>query len=242
MSLFSRRRRDSGTAPAQTSAAPAADGGQPPAPAGRDGAGHGPWDVTEVAGDVAQVPRLDAGALLVPVRPQMQVRMEMDKSSARVIAVNLGLHGSALQIQPFAAPRTAGIWDELRGEIRASITRQGGTVEDVAGPFGRELLARLPVRAADGSTGHRPARFIGVDGPRWFVRGVMTGRGAVDPDAAAELEHVLADVVVVRGSEPRAPRDLLALRGPGAAPSQEPSPAPAAADILRRGPEITEVR
>ncbi len=243
MSIFSRRRRGEEVTGHGASEAPT--GEDVPAavpPEGRDGAGHGPWDVDEVAGEVAQVERMDVGSLQVPLRPGMQVRMEMDKTSSRVIAVNLGLDGSALQVQAFAAPRTSGIWEELRAEIGASVTRQGGTAEEVAGPFGRELLARLPVRAPDGRTGHRPARFLGIDGPRWFVRGVMTGRGAVDPEAAADLEHVLADVVVVRGSEPRAPRDLLALHAPGSTTAAAPSPASAEPDLLRRGPEITEVR
>ena len=32
-------------------------------------------------------------------------------------AVVLALGGSALELRAFAAPRTAGIWDELRGDI-----------------------------------------------------------------------------------------------------------------------------
>ena len=118
-------------------------------------------------------------------------------------------------------------------------------VDDLPGPFGRELLARLPVRTAEGRTGHRPARFIGHDGPRWFLRGVLTGRAAIEPQDAAELEDVFADVVVVRGSQPRAPRDLLPLVVPGQRKTVPPEGAPAdgrpALDPLTRGPEITEI-
>lgn len=201
--------------------------------------GRGPWDVD----DVPELgPRLDLGALRVPGRQGMQLRMEMERDGSRVIAANVALSGSALQLQAFAAPRTSGIWDELRAEIAASITAQGGTADDVPGPFGRELVARLPIRTADGQPGHRPARFIGIDGPRWFLRAVVTGRAAVDPEAAGEIEGVVADVVVVRGTEARAPRELLPLHLPGrpsagAAPGAEPAP-PAAPS---RGPEITEV-
>lgn len=198
---------------------------------------RGPWDVADVPEVGA---RLDLGALRVPGRQGMQVRMEMEKDGSRVVAANIGLDGSALQVQAFAAPRTTGIWDELRAEIAASITKQGGTADDVPGPFGRELLARLPIRTAEGATGHRPARFIGVDGPRWFLRAVLTGRAAVDPDAAVELEAVVAEIVVVRGTDARAPRELLPLHLPGRPPTPV-APAPVT-DPLRRGPEITEVR
>ena len=124
---------------------------------------RGPWDVEEVPdrGD-----RIDVGALWLPRREGMQLRMEVDKTSRAITAAALAIHGSTLQLQVFAAPRSEGIWDEIRGEIAESVTRQGGTVDDLPGPFGRELLARLPVRTAEGRTGHRPVRFLGFDGPR----------------------------------------------------------------------------
>lgn len=204
--------------------------------------GHGPWDVEEVP-ELGN--RVDLGALRVPMRRGLQVRMELERKTRRVVAVNLGLEGSALQVQAFAAPRSAGLWDDLREELAASIAKQGGASEEQQGPFGTELLARLPVRTADGRSGHRPARFIGIDGPRWFLRGVLTGKAAVDPEAARAMEDLLADVVVVRGHEARAPRDLLALHMPGK-PGQEVSPAAATRPTIDlaspRGPEITEVR
>jgi hypothetical protein len=178
--------------------------------AARPGAG-GPWDVSEVDGLGR---RLDLGSVWLPGVVGMELRMEVDKSTNQVTGVAVGLAGSALQVQAFAAPRTEGIWDEIRAEIAESVTKQGGAVDEVPGPFGRELLARLPVRTPEGRTGHRPARFIGHDGPRWFVRGVLTGAAAVDPAQAAALEALFADIVVVRGTEARAPRDLLALRLP----------------------------
>ena len=141
--------------------------------------------------------------------------MEIDKATNVVSAASILLDGSSLQVQAFAAPRTEGIWDEIRAEIAESVTQQGGSADDLPGPFGRELLARLPVRTPEGRTGHRPARFIGADGPRWFVRGVITGRAAVDPAAATALEQLFAGIVVVRGTDARPPRDLLTLRLPG---------------------------
>ncbi|GIG38058.1 DUF3710 domain-containing protein [Cellulomonas pakistanensis] len=201
----------------------------------------GPWDSGE---EVPAGPRVDLGALRLPGVHGMELRMEIDKKSGTVTAVGVTIDGSTLQMQAFAAPRTDGIWDEIREEIGESVRKQGGAVDDVPGPFGRELLARLPVRTPEGRTGHRPARFVGVDGPRWFLRGVITGRAAVDEAAAAQLEDLFRRTVVVRGTEARAPRDLLALTLPDQAAAPKPPVEPAAPtfDPLQRGPEITEIR
>ncbi|MEZ0447782.1 DUF3710 domain-containing protein [Cellulomonas sp. ICMP 17802] len=206
----------------------------------------GPWDASEVDDDL---PRVDLGAILIPGVPGMELRMEIDKATDVVSAASILLDGSSLQVQAFAAPRTEGIWDEIRAEIAESVTQQGGSADDLPGPFGRELLARLPVRTPEGRTGHRPARFLGADGPRWFVRGVMTGRAAVDPAAAVALEQLFAGIVVVRGTDARPPRDLLTLRLPGpgtpnleSAGTQVEEPVAPDFDPLTRGPEITEIR
>ncbi|WP_315097460.1 DUF3710 domain-containing protein [uncultured Cellulomonas sp.] len=212
----------------------------------------GPWDASQIDDDL---PRVDLGAILLPGVQGMELRMEIDKATDVVSAASVLLDGSSLQVQAFAAPRTEGIWDEIRAEIAESVTQQGGSVDDLPGPFGRELLARLPIRTPEGRTGHRPARFIGADGPRWFVRGVITGRAAVDPSAATALEQLFAGIVVVRGTEARAPRDLLTLRLPGpGTPNVQPDeqaadqaadqdrPAAPAFDPMTRGPEITEIR
>ncbi|WP_230684725.1 DUF3710 domain-containing protein [Cellulomonas sp. JZ18] len=214
--------------------ASASDGGEPGA-----AQGVGPWD----AGDaVPDVPRVDLGAILLPGVPNMEVRLEIDKATNVVSAATVLLEGSSLQVQAFAAPRTEGIWDEIREEIARSVTQQGGTVDDLPGPFGRELLARLPVRTPEGRTGHRPARFIGSDGPRWFLRGVLTGKAAVEPDAARALEDLFGQIVVVRGQDPRPPRDLLALKLPDGAPTpQAPAAAAPRFEPPTRGPEITEI-
>ena len=208
---------------------------------------RGPFDSSQVTG---MGPRVDLGAIWLPVLPGLELRMEVDKKTQKVTGVSATLAGSGLQVQAFAAPRTEGIWDEVRAEIGASITRQGGTVDDVPGTFGRELIARIPATGPDGRPAVRPARFVGVDGPRWFLRGVLSGRAAVDAEAAKQLESVFANVVVVRDGNPRPPRDLLTLTLPqgarqgGGAPAGPDGAAPQTPsfDPLTRGPEITEIR
>ena len=224
------------------------------APARRDRP-EGPHDVSEVDDPADGGSRVDLGGLWLPGRPGLEVRVEADQQTAEVVAVTLVMGDSALQVQPFAAPRSEGIWDGVRDEIRSGITSQGGTVDEVEGPLGTELRTKVPVRAADGSQAVQPARFVGVDGPRWFLRGVLTGRAAVEPDTDAELIAVFRDVVVVRGTEPMAPRDPIPLRLPAVGEEEEVAPEDAehhdhaedvaSADDLKpfeRGPEITEIR
>ena len=118
-------------------------------------------------------------------------------------------------MQPFAAPRTTGLWEETREQIRAQIRQQGGRVEEREGPLGPELLAEVPVAAGpDGAAGKRLARFVGVDGPRWFLRGVIGGAATADVEAAAQVEDLFRSIVVVRGGTPMPPRDLIPLRMP----------------------------
>ncbi len=88
-----------------------------------------------------------------------------------------------------------------------------------------------------------PIRYIGVDGPRWFLRAVITGRAAVDPNAAAVLEGVVREVVVVRGDEPMAPREGIALQLPAEArQALEEQADDGSYNPYERGPEITETR
>src|SRR5690606_34481394 len=47
---------------------------------------------------------------------------------------------------------------------------------------------------------------IGVDGPRWFLRGVIGGEAASDPAAAEQVEDLFRLIVVVRGGSPMPPR------------------------------------
>ena len=58
---------------------------------------------------------------------------------------------------------------------------------------------------ADGA-GKRLARFVGVDGPRWFLRGVVGGAATSDVEAAAAVEDLFRSIVVVRGTSPMPPR------------------------------------
>jgi hypothetical protein len=137
----------------------------------------------------------------------------VEEQTKRIVAVGLDFAESSLQVQPFAAPRSRGLWDETRVQLRDQIRTQGGRVEEREGPLGRELLAEVPATAAEGSE-MRLARFVGVDGPRWFLRGVIGGDAASDPAAAEQVEDLFRSIVVVRGGSPMPPRDLIPLKMP----------------------------
>ncbi|WP_323961573.1 DUF3710 domain-containing protein [Arthrobacter sp. JZ12] len=210
-----------------------------PAVSGR--AATGPFDVSEKETPEGYV---DLGALRIAATENLQLRLEVEERTKRVIAVTLDINGSNLQLQAFAAPRSEGLWDEIRGQIAASVGSQGGTVEERAGEFGTELIAKLPAQTPDGRPGFRVARFVGVDGPRWFLRGVFGGPAAMDPQAAEPVERLFRNVVVVRGDHPLPPRELLQLRLPkdAAGKKQQPEePKRLGDDPLRRGPEITHI-
>lgn len=212
----------------------------------------GPWDVDEL--DEPEEGRIDLGGLLVPASEGMELRVEV--SNDLIIAATVILGDSAIQLQAFAAPRSEGIWHEIRNEIAGGITQQGGIVDELEGGLGWELRAQVPVQLPDGTQGAQLVRFVGCDGPRWFLRGVVSGRAAVDADQGADLERLFRETVVVRGTEPMAPRDPILLRLPDNAqidPASGVAPAPGeaaepqspyAGDLnpFSRGPEITEVR
>jgi len=140
------------------------------------------------------------------------------------------------------------VWIDIRNEIAGSIVASGGTAEVVSGEFGEGLLTRMPQAGPDGRTVFMPARFVGIDGPRWFLRAVVSGRAAIEPAASDAVHEVIRTAVVDRGSEAMPPRELLPLRLPeaqNAAQADEPEPGAPRADDLKpfeRGPEITEVR
>jgi hypothetical protein len=207
-----------------------------------DEPGWGPWDATD---DVPETERLDFGSLQIPVAEGFEIQLNIAEDQGPLIVVVRG--DSSLQLQAFAASKSGGLWNDVRQEIATAVDQAGGSSQEADGPFGTELRAQVPAEPG----GLQPIRFIGVDGPRWFLRGVITGPAARHPAAATPFEELFAGVVVVRGDHPVPPRDLLEIQLPEEArqameqqlaeadPEQrfggQPSP-------FERGPEITETR
>jgi hypothetical protein len=214
----------------------------------------GPWDVAEPH---QELPRVDLGSLQVPVLEGTDIQLVFAEQHGAWVTVRHQL--SELQLQAFAAPKRSGLWDEVRGEIAAEISGASGQAAEREGPFGTEVIAQVPAEPGQPASGTRPIRFVGVDGPRWFLRGLFAGAAAADPAAAAPLEAVFREVVVVRGEQPMPPRDLLELRLPPEAAAaleeqartqqqgqqeaqQEGNRFTTAPNPFERGPEMTETR
>ena len=250
--MFGRKKKaspdelDEQTAPVEEVVAAGADEIAPARP-------QGPWDEADAPSD--DVNRIDLGGLRVPVPPDTEVRVDVSPEG-EVIAATLVRGESAMQVNVFAAPRSYGIWSEVREEIAVALRETGGRAEDALGPHGAELHAAVPTDRPGQGVALAPARFIGVDGPRWFLRALLTGPAATDETASADLLAALRDVVVVRGTDPMAVRDALPLRLPKevsaatetagtteeAAGSPDGSAQEPSLELPERGPEITERR
>jgi len=203
--MFSRKRggpkhvRATDAPPSEALKQSLAAGDEPPAP------DRGPYDEKHAPEGVQ---RLDLGSLLIPAVEGVEVRVQAnpDGGVEQVVLVD---GESALQLGVFAAPRTEGIWDEVRTEIAQAMTADGVAPRETDGPYGVELCARV-------NTPEGPAdvRFVGVDGPRWMVRALYQGAAAADPSREGALGVVLSGLVVVRDQEARPVREALPLRLP----------------------------
>ncbi len=200
--------------------------GVPPEPQQRERdetATSGPWDAADAPED--GVARIDLGSLRLPAVQGTELRVDVN-AQQKVIGATLRYGDSLLQVAVFAAPRAGGIWDEIRADLARSASGQGGSLQEVDGPFGPELAgfvrANPPAQPGQPAPApvRRPARFIGVDGPRWFLRGMISGSAAERPEAAAALEQAFRQIVVVRGPAPRPVREPLPLTLPPQAAAQ----------------------
>lgn len=199
----------------------------------------GPFDISE---EYPEHDRLDLGALKVPVVDGMQVRLDTDDDSQRVLAVTLIHDGGGIQLQAFATPRSEGLWNTVRGQLAESVTKQGGESTELHTSLGKELAIEVPAKTESGRPGKRAMRFAGIDGPRWFVRAVFSGKAVTDDEVRAELSALFRGVVVDRGEEAMAPRELIALTAPQVDQDETEEKDEDELNPFERGPEITEVR
>jgi hypothetical protein len=206
----------------------------------------GPWDVHD---DVPSAERIDFGSMLVPIADDCEVQVSMADDQVAWIIVVRG--DSFLQLQALAAPKSGGLWADVRQEIADEVAKAGGQSEEAAGPFGAEVHAQIasPEQVPGTAGGLHPVRFLGVDGPRWLLRGAIGGPAASRPEIAAPLEQVFAGVVVARGAHPVPPRDILEIQLPAwmlrdlADQTAEPAGNRwGGLNPFERGPEITETR
>ena len=191
----------------------------------------GPYDVADVDTDSLEDEleagrRIDLGSLVLAAGEGTELRLQVDEASQQVVSAMLIRGDSALEVGAFAAPRSGGLWAEIRDELVQAAHEAGGSADLVAGPFGVELRRLLPVRSPDGQEGYQPSRMWVAEGPRWMLRGIIYGQAALEDGldgAVAGFLEAFRMIVVRRGDEAMAPGDLLPLSLPeNATPAEVP--------------------
>lgn len=170
---------------------------------------RGPWDIAD-----EKVPDLstyiDFGSIRILYLQGIELRVKKQRESNQVLGITVTYKSSSVEVEAFAAPKTEGIWSE----VRADLLKGNADAREVNGVFGKEII--LPVKVEDKTV---DTRIVGVDGPRWMLRGVFSGVAAGDSSVAGDskkasdeavlLNKWFSDIVVDRGSEPLAPRDMI---------------------------------
>ena len=183
-------------------------------PAAADPAGRrhhqrqGPWDAEDAPRDGRL--RLDLGSVQLPVPRGARLKAEPDPSGP-LRAVHALIPEGRLTVSAFAAPRTGGLWPELVEELAAQLQSEGATIRRDRGEWGRELVAR---------NGDTVARVVGVEGPRWMLRGVGTGPVEHALKLHGMLREMIRGTVVVRSSDALPVRSLLPLEVPEDVPPE----------------------
>jgi hypothetical protein len=166
--------------------------------------GAGPWDDEDAPEDGLN--RLDLGSVRLPVPEGAQLQVEMDPAGP-VKAVHVVTPVGQLTVTAYAAPRSGGLWHEVSTELAEQLHKDGATVRTTTGEWGLELLAAL---------GEVSLRFVGVDGPRWMLRGVVAGPPDRLDNSTAALYELVRGTVVVRGTLPMPVRTPLPIELPPA--------------------------
>jgi hypothetical protein len=165
----------------------------------------GPFDVADAPDD--EIPRIDLGSVRVPVPEGAQVQVEMDPSSGNVRAVHVVTPQGQVTVSAYAAPRSGGLWADVGAELAEQLRSDGAQVATGDGEWGMEMSAVL---------GEVALRFVGVDGPRWMLRGVIAGPQSKSAEAPGTLRDIVRHAVVVRGDAPMPVRTPLQIKLPEA--------------------------
>ncbi|MBB2955336.1 hypothetical protein FHX77_000744 [Bifidobacterium commune] len=168
---------------------------------------YGPWDIDESAAPNYDE-YLDLGAYYLPFMQGIELRVKANRASGEVLGCTISYKASSLEVEALAAPKTLGLWDGVSEDLLEANPKASTQL----GVFGMEV--KLPVTIKGGKT--LTTRIVGVDGPRWMLRGIFSGRAATNPDSpeTKALNQFFSEIVVDRGEEPLAPRDLIPMHPP----------------------------
>src|SRR5882757_4666118 len=163
-----------------------------------------PDDVAESA--VVTVGRHDLGSVVIPENDAAELAIEVNQQGVPTMVWMVTPNGR-YNITAYAAPKTGNLWREVVTEIAESLRNDSAQVTVEDGPWGREVVGLV-------TKGPEPVvmRFVGVDGPRWMVRGAAIGTPESADAIAADVRNALADTVVRRGDTPQPVRAMLNLQ------------------------------
>ena len=165
---------------------------------------EGPFDIDDFDDPaVAELARLDLGSVLIPMPEAGQLQVELTETGVPS-AVWVVTPNGRFTIAAYAAPKTAGLWREVAGELADSLRKDSAKVSIKDGPWGREVVG----------TASGVVRFIGVDGYRWMIRCVVNGPHETIDALIEEAREALADTVVRRGDTPLPVRTPLPVQLP----------------------------
>ena len=157
---------------------------------------------------------IDMGAILFPAVQGMQLRTQVADDGTTVLQILVVLGNSGIQMSVAAAPRSGGVWEELREEIRKGFEEQNAKVADIRTRYGDELLVDMPMQMPDGRSATSRMRILGREGDRWFARIDILGPAAANAEAGVDIEKVIDRIVVHRDDHPRTRLELLPVRLP----------------------------
>jgi hypothetical protein len=207
--IFGRKRRTEGGS-AGRHAAPEADDTFEDEVPDEDGpelsdVSDGPFDVADFEDD--GIPRIDLGSVKVPVPDGSQVQVEMDPEAGGVRAVHVVTEQGQITVSAYAAPRSGGLWREVSSELADQLRADGAKVTIGRGVWRLEISANV---------GDVALRFVGVDRPRWMLRGVIAGPPSEAAAAVEVLREIVRRTIVDRGDAPMPVRTPLTITLPEA--------------------------
>jgi hypothetical protein len=169
--------------------------------------------------DIDTSSMLNLGPLFLPNIPGLEVHLDLDPRSGVGKSVSLHLNMTIAEVQVFAAATNEDLWASMRDAIVSGLREQKVDCTVEMGQFGTEIHAVMPTVDLDGNAHVQPVRFVGVRGPRWLIRVVISGDGALpsanpDPITESGINEVISRLVIHRGEDPLPPGERLALRSP----------------------------
>ena len=181
------------------------DDGRTTAPAGRSTLARSTTRSSGSTSAPCGSPRVDGHAAASRAGPGAADRRERARADRRVRRPAPGLRrpADARRLGATSAPRSPTASPPRAARPRSSTARSAASSR-----------RPIPGQGPDGRTQMNVVRFMGVDGPRWFLRAVISGpRRDRRRQGVAPLVEIVRSTVVVRDEEARPPREASAPAG-----------------------------